>query len=880
MNTRREVEPAERAAVMQALAAERQRLAAEHASVTSGRPLSRAIAAGVDRAVLALLPADMEPEGWALAATGGYGRGELSPHSDVDLLLLCRRRGPAVERLGNGLFYALWDAKLDVLPATRTVAEARALARDDLATQTASLHARPLAGDGALFIAFHAAVLADARRQGGRPFLRALLAETKRRHDRAAEAAHGLEPDLKNGRGGLRDLHALLWAAKVALDAGGLADVARLGYVDDAEAAAVRAAEDFLLRVRNHLHYLAGRRVDHLFFEYQEDTAAFMGYARNNGHLPVEQLMREMNAHTHAILGAAEGFWERIEDRLASDRAPLLPVVAAVRRVARPERVSGPSVRRGQLQLAEDAAPPRNPDEALALFALAARLHVEVGHALGRRLRTVLAGAPRGEKWSPRARESFFSVLHCGDLAAPLLEAAADCGLLPIYLPEWEDITFLARHDVYHQHTVDRHSLLAVAHLGRMLAGGAGGGELAVTLAAEVADPDTLLLAGLLHDIGKGGHGDHSRTGAAIAAGVAERMGLAPDAAETLAFLVRQHLLLARVGTRRDLEDEATVRQVAEITGEPERLRLLYLLTVADGLATGPSAWTEWKASLVRDLFFRVRRALDGPAAEARSAERLAARRRELATALALLPKDQATVAAFLAAMPASYLLAQTTEAIREHWALFAQPAAETPRVIFRRSADDLHDELTLLAADRPGLLWRVCGVLALHGVNILEARVCTAADGRALDVFRLADAFEASIPEAKQASIVRDLSLALEGRLSLAYRLARKLKHYRQASPLPVRPLRVEVDNAASCDYTVVEVHAPDRLGLLYTIARVLSDLQLDINLARVTTRGPEAVDVFYVRDWRGRRLTDEAHAAEVEQALRFALESAEGAG
>ncbi|MHB1004705.1 MAG: [protein-PII] uridylyltransferase [Chloroflexota bacterium] len=870
------------AETMRALAAERAQLAASDLNPSGpARPIdwsmgratahARALATALDRAVIALLPVVPPERGWALLAVGGYGRRELSPHSDVDLLLLCQKRDAAVENLANAVFYPLWDTGLEVLPAVRTLSEGRRLATDDLATRTASLHTRLLAGDAELYAVYSRAVLADARRGAARPFLKALLAAVRRRHSSYAEAAHGLEPDVKEGRGGLRDVQAIRWASLVALEAVDLEAVDALGYLDGDEVADLETGTEMLLQVRHRLHYLAGRKVDGLAFNYQPEVAAALGYGQVNGYLPVEHFMREMNARADAIARASDGFWEHVEERLLA--SPLAPV----RQLATTAR----SAAAGSISPLNRPIPgpaPDGPDAALALFAEAARRGTLVGHALIRDLRATLRGAPPVGPWSTAARESFFAVLRGGEKAPLLLEAMADCGLLSLYLPEWDEVRYLARQDGYHLYTVDRHSAVAVEELNRIAAGQGPDGDLDASLSAEVVDFDLLLMATLLHDLAKGRQGDHAVIGVDLAAAVAERMGLSAQGVVDLAFLVRHHLLLARTASRRDLEDDTMIGGLATLIEEPDRLRMLYLLTVADSLATGPSAWTEWKASLVRDLFFRVLAAFgigeEGAPALTRPA-RLAERRAELSAALTG-QADPPAVMSFLASMPSTYLLSQPTEAVREQFALLQDLDGAPVRVLAKRATNGLYDEVTLVAPDHPGLLWRVCGVFALHGVNILEARVYSDDHGGALDVFRLADAFEAEIGEEKRTAIVRDLTLALEGRLSLGYRLARKLKHYSPVRNQPERPPRVAVDNGGSTAYTIVEVHAPDRLGLLYRITRALSELDLDIHVAKVTTRGPEAVDVFYVRDQRGAKVDDPEHVREVERAVYYELENA----
>lgn len=821
-----------------------------HAGAASrGRPLARARASALDRAILALVAPGGASSDWALVAAGGYGRGELSPKSDVDLLVLTRRRAPDVEAASTRLFYALWDAGFELAPAVRTLAESLSLAARDLTAQTASFQSRLLFGDADLFDEYQRRAFADARREGGKAFLKSLLADVRSRHSRFAEAAYGIEPDVKEGRGGLRDAQAIEWAGLVAYGADGPAELARAGYLASDEAAALAEATDFLLRVRDFLHRLSGRRTDRLYFAYQEEISASLGYASTAERLAVESLMRDLNAHAAAITWSAEGFWESVETNLLTGWRGL--------------RLG----QKGKLPTAEALS--ADPLAAMRLFADAARRGMPVGHQAARQVRASLAGAAPAQAWPADVRESFLVVLRSGDVAASLLEAMAGSGLLAQHIPEWESIRYLAHHDVYHQHTVDRHSGLVVRELGLMAAGQGPDGALFGALAADLPSLDPLLLAGLLHDLGKGQPGDHEVTGSALAREIARRMGLEPDDRETVAWLISEHLTLARAATRRDLDDEAMVRRLAETVGTPDRLRMLYLLTVADSRATGPSAWTDWKAALVRDLFFRILRCLQGDVDEAPES---VVQTRLAAVGRALGDMPAAAVDEFLGSMPSTYLLAQSILAIREHVKLLSE-SPDAFRIVYHRLADGGATELTIVGPDHPGMLWRICGVFALHGVNVLEARAYTGSKGQVVDVFRLADAFEPAIPEEKAAALARDLPLALAGRLSIGYRLGRKLRHYRPGKPEPGVKTRVAIDNAASASYTVVEVHARDRLGLLYAITRVLADLQLDIHLAKVATRGPAAIDAFYVRDLSGQKVTDPEHMKELEHAILFEL-------
>ena len=856
------------------LAAEREWLAQEHVRRVAGLEHARALARAMDRAIVGLLAPYPGPADWAVLAIGGYGRGELSPFSDVDLLVLSRQANREAERVAAELSHALWDAKLETSLSVRNLAEALRPAPDDFARSTSYLQSRHLAGDEALSRAFGARYLEVIRRGNGRPFLRRLMAENELRHSLNAEADHGLEPDLKDGLGGLRDIQSVWWAGLVALNAANLEDLARVGYLAEDEALALATAHEFLLRVRHRLHYTSGRRTDRLYFAFQGEVAALLGYPCQNGRPPVEHLMRDLNTQGAAVARATSAFWEHVEDELLRSRVSLprwsawLPSGHA----GRTPREARWLAHDGRLELNPGNEVSGEPEEAIVAFAEAARRGLRLGHCLLRSLRAALARQTGPAAWSQLSQQRFFSILRAGEDSAALLEAMADCGLLELYLPEWHAVRFLAHHDVYHSHTVDRHSALVVRELNRLASDDGAEKGLPAEVAAEVPRFDLLLLAGLLHDLGKGHQGDHSAVGAEIATAVARRMGLDASENDILTFLVRHHLDLAKAATRRDLEDPSLVAGIASSVQNADRLRMLYLLTIADSVATGPSAWSEWKGTLLRELFLRVLGALTE--STCRPSATAAARRQDLRAALLRTATPQ-EVEGFLGSLPDSYVLSQSASIARRHLALRRRLPRESVGVQVERAAHGLHHELILATADRPGLLWRLCGVFALNGLSVLEARVFTDADGTALDVFRLADAFEDEVPAAKWPLVRRDLEEVLDGRLSLGYRLARKLRPYRHKRPGPERPTRVAVDNASSADYTVVEVHARDRLGLLYAIARALDDLGLSIYLAKVSTRGPEAVDSFYVHDRRDQKVTDPQHVCAIEQAVLHEIES-----
>ena len=864
-----------RSPAVDSLLTARAQLAAAHSARGGGVEHCRALATATDDAIRAFV-ANESGQSWAVVAVGGYGRGELSPHSDIDVVVLRGGRNEDVQRVANSVFYSLWDAGLDTSPSVRSVAESAEVAATDLSTLTSYLTIRHLVGDEALTTEVRRRVLADARRKGSRHFLQHLLQERQTRLQRAAETLFGLEPNLKAGRGGLRDLHELIWGSLVALDTGDPAEIARRGFLGLDEVAPIVSAFDHISTIRNRLHYASGRKTDQLHFAYQQDLARFLGFNGASGFQPIELMMRDLNSKADAIARSTAGFWEHIEDELLVAPPSLFGAIRG-RLAGRPDATAPAwSARDGRLVLPSETKQISGPDSALAVLAAAASRGVRVGHDFVRNARLALADTPRPFAWTESTTSNLMAVLRAGDAAEALIEAASAAGLLSGLIPEWESIRFLAHHDVYHLHTVDHHTALVVAEIGKLRTGESEADQFTVSVADQLEDFDSLLLGALLHDIGKGTSGDHSSVGANLTRQLGTRIGLSPDRIANAEFIVRHHLLLVRAATRRDLDDEALIAQIARTVGTMDRLRALYLLTYADSTQTGPAAWTDWKASLVRELFLRVSRVLGGSGVSGidNIAARVAARVNELANLVGGATEVRA-LTDFLSRMPPAYVLGQTADAVRAHFDLMSTPADGPARLAFGRAADGLHDELTLIAPDQPGLLWRVCGTIALHGVSILEARIFTDSAGTCLDVFRLEDAFEPGIPVEKREQIARDVALVLDGRLSLGYRLARKLKAYRDNAGEPPTSTRVTVDNIASERYTIVEVHARDRLGLLYTITRALSDLQLDIDLAKLATHGREAIDTFYVLDANGQKTTDPDHAREIERALLYEIES-----
>ena len=728
-------------------------------------------------------------------AVGGYGRRELCPGSDLDLLLLHRGKRDRGElgRLAERLWYPVWDRGLKLGHAVRTVKEAVALAASDLNTATAQLDTRLVAGDPALAAELSTRASEQWQARASR-WLAALRESVAERHAKAGEVAFLLEPDLKEGRGGLRDVHALRWAESAR----------RILFEGDDEALAV--AHGVVLEVRVELQRRTGKAADRLLLQEQDAVAAALGDA------DADALMARLSSAARTIAWRSDEAWDRIGSSLRGPRGR----VAAVDHALAPGLV----LREGLVELAPGADPARDPGLVLRAAAAAAR----TGASLGRRtLQRLAAEAPESlaESWTDASRADLVTLLGSGRHGIRVLEALDQHGLLVRLLPEWAAVRNRPQRNAYHRFTVDRHLCEAAA------------GAAAHTGAVD--RPDLLLVGTWLHDLGKGFVGvrgdDHTVAGEAVMEDVAGRMGFPPGDVAVLVAMVRHHLLLPDVATRRDLDDPATAAGVAEQVGDHRLLNLLHVLTVADSEATGPAAWSEWKAGLVAGLVERTGRVLSGSA----------------------MPSS--------AEFPAASHLAVLERARREG----------------RLVVDAGGRQATVVAPDRPGVFCSVAGVLALHGLDVLGARAWSSDDGMAVEHFDVVPSFG---KEPDWRTVEADVGRALNGGLSIESKLADRARQYAgRPAVLAATPPRtqVTVHSEASDTATVVEVRAPDRIGTLYRITRVLADLGLDIRSAKVATVGHEVVDAFYVVDSEGDKITDDDRVATIEGALRVVLSGVE---
>lgn len=721
--------------------------------------------------------------GVALVAIGGYGRAQLCPGSDLDLLLLHAKAIDA-KPVAEALWYPIWDSGVKLGHSVRTPKEALSLAADDLDTATALLDVRLLAGDARLAEGLSREAVAQWEKRGKR-WLARLADSVAERHARADEVAFLLEPDLKLGRGGLRDVHAVRWAER-----------ARQVLLDD-DHASIDAAEADLLAVRAELHRATGRASDVLTLDQQDAVADAL---RIDG--GADGLMALVADRARTVAWRSDETWHRVRAMLAGPGWSM---------GGRPRTIGpGLELRDREVHLTSDADPARDPAVALRAAAAAARADTRIDR--GSLARLADETAPFGDPWPAGGREALVELLSAGPAAIRQVEALDQLGIWLRLLPEWGPVRNRPQRNAYHRFTIDRHLLETAAGT--------------VEMADTVDRPDLLVLGGLLHDIGKGRPGDHTEVGMVLVADLGPRMGLDEADTATLVDMVRHHLLLPDVATRRDLDDPATYEGVAERVGSLRTLRLLHGLTVADSQATGPAAWGSWKAGLVATLVER--------AAVALGAE---------ATGTAAAPFPSA-----------------------EHRALLA--AGE--QVV--TGADDV---LTVVAPDRPGLLRRVAGAVALHDLDVLAVDAVSSDDGWALERITVEPPADDPVGWDR---VVASVEAALAGRLALRARLAERARTHRPRQRLRSAhqaPNEVRIDNDASRTATVVEVHATDRLGLLERVCRAMGEMDLDVRSAKVQTLGDRVVDAFYVRGPDGEKVTDARHLAEVERAILHALDA-----
>jgi len=846
-------------------------LARLHEATGSGRTVNETNSDLIDRLVRRLVA--LAEENWVaqghpvetgvcVVAVGGYARREMAIRSDVDLLILYRDDlTPYVRELAERLQYWLWDAGVTVGCATRTVGETITLGRKDATVRTAVLMSRFLCGDGEFFHDF----LDRTRREllpDAEAFVLGQVKSLNDRHKRYGESLFLLQPNVKEGAGALRDYHTAYWVTRAAQpSARTLDDFLHFGILTESEMDEYRAALDFLWRVRNDLHLATNRRTDQMSFELQEQIAVRLGYALessgDDGELPVERFMRDYYRHARAIQTYSELVIEQCMARVTRR-----PKRRQVREVEQGFRVAD-----GHLEVPHSAHLREAPSRLLEAFHVAQLHDVPLSRMARRLIRENLDLVDEEFQRSPECRDAFLRILDAEHRVMRTLMEMNEVGLLGAYLPEWEHIVCRWQHVVYHTYTVDVHSIFLVEELRRLSKGEYEKAVPDLTELIQVCEDRPVVYLGcLLHDIGKGFGGDHSRKGVLRARVCLERLGLDPARMERVLFLVDQHLWMSHLAQRRDLSDPRLILDFARRCGDRENLRNLYLLTFADIRASSRDAWTDWKGQLLRELFERTAEFLEtGDDDPRRAIELIEARvdlRRESARGELLeaghSPED---VEAFFETMPRRYFVAHTPRQIARHAeVVLGLEGGATMRTAFREMRGGF-TEFLICAPDRHGLYATVAGVLMARGLNILASHVYSTRSGLALEVYRL------TTPDGGPDELQTEweqLEAALRRVLSGEKTVEDLLKQRRRPLGVPLPPSReaptVVVSNVESDFYTIVDVTANDRIGLLYDLTKTIAAHGLEIYLSKAATILDQVADTFYLKDAEGKKIRDPA--------------------
>lgn len=818
-----------------------------------------------------------EPSSVCLLAVGGYGRREMSLHSDVDLLFLYGGAlTPHIALVAERVQYWLWDADLTVGGATRTIEETIALALKDVTVRTGLMEARFLVGSGQLFQKFSEVQRAKLQVSPQR-FIEGQVDAMRQRHERFGGSLYLLQPNLKEGAGGLRDYHVAYWSMQATQpQARGRDDFLHLGFLTEPEVREYREALDFLWRIRNELHLISGRKNDQMSFEIQEQIATRFGYADSGEQLPVERFMGNYYRHARAVGNYSSLVIEQCQSRVR--RGPTDP----------PKDVEdGFRIVDGQLEVPHTRMFRERPLRLLSVLRVAQDHDVPMTRKARRLIRENLHLVDDEFRRSGEVAAAFLGLLESERRVMRSLMTMNETGLLGSLLPEWEGIVYRWQHVMYHTYTVDVHSIFLVQELRRLWRGKYEGGVPALTeLMQRVDDRPVLFLGCLLHDIGKGSGSDHSAEGARRARTCLKRLGLEPDRAERVVFLVRNHLLMSHLAQRRDLSDPKLILEFARTVGDRTNLRNLYLLTFADVRASSGTAWTEWKGQLLRELFERTAEFLEAGTDDRHAAMELIESRVETRIGAASAELEALGVArerieGFVEMMPRRYFTAHTPRQIARHALVSLGLGRNRTVATAYREMRGGFTEFILCTGDVPRLYSNVTGVLTAHNLNILGSHVYTTRTGLALEVYRVTTP-PGGDDERRMAwnEVEESLKAVLSEGLSVAdllQRRGRPIGITRVPSP---DPPSVFVSNDESDFYTIVDVATNDRLGLLHDLTRTIAEHGLEIYISKAATIMDQVTDTFYLKDSRGKKLVDSEAIRRLQSDLLAAAQHEAGAG
>jgi len=811
-------------------------------------------------------------EAIALSAVGGYGRGTLAPGSDIDLLfILPYRQTPWGEQVTEYILYMLWDLGQKVGHAVRSVDECIRMARADMTVRTATLEARFLTGDRGLFETLTSRFETEIMPGTGPEFIAAKMAERDERHRQMGNSRYVVEPNIKDGKGGLRDLNTLFWIGKYFFSVKTSHELVGKGVLSAGEYRLFSRAEDFLWAVRCHLHFVTGRTEEKLTFDMQPELAERMGYARRVGMLGVERFMKryflvakDVGDLTRIICASLEFNHAKDIDSVGRVSAPLRPGRS---------RIKGEVdfvLDTGRLNLADAEVFTRDPVNLIRMFRVAGReqllFHPDALKIITRSLRLI----DNGLRADPRANEHFLNILTDPLSVERILRQMNESGVLGKFVPEFGKIVALMQFNMYHHYTVDEHLIRSVGVMADIANGGLRQ-ELPLTheLLPQLNDTRLLYVALFLHDIAKGRPEDHSIAGARIARRLCPRFGLLPAETDTVAWLVENHLVMSEIAQARDIQDPETAKAFADVVQSPQRLALLMILTACDIRAVGPGVWTGWKGSLLRSLYYATEPLLSGGHSQVTQSDRISHARHQLAQALEAWPAD--AVESYIARHYDHYWLRAEPELQIEHARMIRQAdkAGEVFAGSIRVKAFEGITEVSFYTPDHPRLLSLIAGACTMQDASIIGAQIFSTRDGHALDTFRLRRSFTSDEDEKVRATrIIDTVKQLLQGKRQILIDLGKESRHNKRLRPFAV-PAQVSVSNVLSEKFTVIEVSGLDRMGLLHSLTREIADLNLTIGSAHIGTYGEKAVDVFYVTDLTGQKIHAKPRQRRIHDAL-----------
>ena len=799
----------------------------------------------------------------AILAVGGYGRGEMAPHSDVDIAFVTPYKRTAwTEQVIEAMLYLLWDLGLKVGQSSRSLDETVKMAQDDLTIRTALLESRFVWGDRDIYEEAASRFWNEVVGKTGPEFVRLKMAEREARHKRMGDSRYVVEPNIKEGKGGLRDLHTLYWIGKYVHRVRSPAALVDVGLLTLTEYRRFRRAENFLWAVRCHMHDITGRAEDRLTFDLQSDVAARMNFSARPGRSAVERFMQYYFLNAKTVGDLTGLFLAHLDETLAKNGLRFLPFLNR-----RPRKLNGFRLDRGRLAIPNSTFFAENPVRLIEMFQLADKFSLEIHPLAMRAAQRDARLINKDTRVLPAANAFFLEVLTSPRDPETVLRWMNESTVFGRFVPDFGRVVAQMQFDMYHHYTVDEHSIRAIGLLAEIEKGDLKEDHpLSTAIMRQIASRRVLFVATLLHDIAKGRGGDHSVLGAEVAQNLCPRLGLSDAETETVAWLVRHHLLMSATAFKRDLADFKTILDFAQAVQSPERLRLLLVLTVVDIRAVGPGVWNSWKRQLLTDLFEATEEVLRLGHKQRGRDERIAVKKGALQSKLGLSDDAYSTLSKKL---PGPYWIAEPEDIIeRNARHLLANENTELAidACYYPQRGATL---ITVYAADHPGLFYRIAGAIHLAGGNIIDARIHTSTDGMAVDNFLIQDPVGRPFREQTQLDrLSRNIEDALSNRSKLNSRLDAKPKALRRADAFKIAP-SVFIDNQASNRFTVIEVNALDRPALLNNLALALFQSKVTLHSAHIATYGERAVDTFYVTDLLGGKIESKSRFKTLESRL-----------